>query len=103
MSKEATDQHILEVMRSRPGPWFVYGDLDKATGYRPGKLYPSLGRLELSGRITSDWAESESPRRRRYQIAPAEPQESEPLAEPEDVLIDTGTYFVRVPKKREGS
>jgi DNA-binding PadR family transcriptional regulator len=61
------NNELLELMRSRPGRWFVVGDLIKETKMSPGRLYVALAALEAAGEVTSGWADDVKPRRRFYQ------------------------------------
>lgn len=68
--EENTPERVLEVMRTRPGGWFVY-DLMKAAKLGPGDVYVVLAELENRGLVTSEWEqpEGEGPRRRLYSVA----------------------------------
>lgn len=65
---DKTPNTVLQVMKSRPGPWFV-NELAGASGLHSGDLYPALAYLGAAGRVTSEWAEEPKPRRRRYSVA----------------------------------
>ncbi len=63
---------VLEALLAGPEPrWGL--EVVKATGRRPGSVYPILGRLEALGWVTSDWEDDSDrpgPRRRYYRLTP---------------------------------
>lgn len=52
--------------------FYVYGDLDRATGVRADRLYPILARMERQGLVASGWDPDLKPdgQRRQYWLAP---------------------------------
>lgn len=57
----ATKQTLFELAENRDG---LHGyDIMKATGVKPGTLYPMLARLEKQGLMFAHWAPSPDPGR----------------------------------------
>lgn len=65
------DEKILSALMARTTPMTSH-EIHQATGVWSARLYPALLRLELEGRIVSDWQPDGCPRRRLYRIPPQE-------------------------------
>lgn len=77
MQQPRLSQHSLAALRHLMRTSRQSGaDITRATGTRPGTLYPMLRRLETFGWLTSKWetgdpSEIGRPLRRLYSITPA--------------------------------
>ena len=66
LREQKLDRAVVAVLQQSPDSTGV--DLSKATGIGPGRLYPTLFRLEKRGVITGWWEDMPYPRRRRYRL-----------------------------------